>query len=133
MTYYADFSLYDYDYYSKPEGLTIGWLERGFDFPVGDVSVDDWEILSDLASLKQKKSRGVHHCTFCADRKDQWGESSRFDSRFVLGGAEIRVTSDDGELYIAPDLILHYILDHRYRPPEQFLAAARDEARRLWG
>ncbi|MET9428784.1 hypothetical protein [Streptomyces sp. NPDC003036] len=133
MTYYPDFATYDFEFHAEPEDLTVGWLEGGYDFASGEVSSEDLEILSDIGSLKQKKSRGYHYCTLCSEMLEQYGESPRFASRYRLGSAEIRVVSDAGELYVAPNLILHYITDHGYQPPKQFLAAARDEARRRWG
>lgn len=37
-----------------------------------------------------------------------------------LGGAEIRTIGDE-EIYAAPDLIYHYIVDHGYAPPAEFV------------
>ncbi|MFJ7967489.1 hypothetical protein [Streptomyces sp. NPDC096324] len=51
MTYCADFSLYDFDYHAKPEGLTIGWLEDGF-----DTSTDR---LSSSSTPSGRKSEGA--------------------------------------------------------------------------
>jgi hypothetical protein len=34
-----------------------------------------------------------------------------------VGGAEIRVTGRDGIRYAAPDMIIHYVEAHGYRPP----------------
>ncbi|MEU6085276.1 hypothetical protein ABZ865_00445 [Streptomyces sp. NPDC047085] len=48
------------------------------------------------------------------------------------GHAEIRAVSDDGVLYVAPNLIIHYIVDHLYGPPAEFLDAVRSEVRRRW-
>ncbi|MFF4394492.1 hypothetical protein [Streptomyces sp. NPDC001480] len=58
MTYYADFSLYDYDFHAKPEGLTIGWLEGGHDYAIYEVSEEDLANIIDLGSLRQHASRG---------------------------------------------------------------------------
>jgi hypothetical protein len=43
----------------------------------------------------------------------------------LLGSAEIRVFSESGAIYAAPDLIYHYMAAHRYKPPEQFVSALR--------
>lgn len=42
--------------------------------------------------------------------------------QFTLGGAEIRVLGEQ-EIYAAPDLIYHYVVDHRYQPPDEFVQA----------
>ncbi|MGW3037085.1 DUF7919 family protein, partial [Streptomyces sp. NPDC001178] len=62
MTYYADFLLYDYDCHAKHAGLTIGWLEEGYDYPVDEVSEVDLANIIDLGSLRQHRSRGWHSC-----------------------------------------------------------------------
>ena len=41
---------------------------------------------------------------------------------FTLGGAEIRILGEQ-EIYAAPDLIYHYVVDHRYQPPDEFVQA----------
>jgi len=43
-----------------------------------------------------------------------------------LGSAEIRVQGIDGAVYAAPNLIYHYMANHNYLPPEEFLGAIRD-------
>jgi hypothetical protein len=57
----------------------------------------------------------------------------------ALGDAEIRVGGENGIVYAAPTLICHYIHEHGYRPPDEFLAAVgklpqqRDESdTRFW-
>ena len=40
-----------------------------------------------------------------------------------LGFAEIRAFSDDGKVYAAPNLMFHYIVDHSYLPPSEFIDA----------
>lgn len=132
MTYYPDLSVYDYDYYSPPEGMTIGWLEKGHGFQTGEVETEDLENLSDLGHLAEGQSRGWHYCAFCGKRELQYAWSERFNSKYSLGSAEIRVRSDDGTLYIAPNLVIHYVLDHGYRPPDEFLQAVREDVRRRW-
>ena len=41
----------------------------------------------------------------------------------MLGSAEIRVVSDEGQLYAAPNLIYHYVASHNYAPPSEFVRA----------
>jgi hypothetical protein len=40
-----------------------------------------------------------------------------------LGSAEIRVFGRSGVIYAAPNLIFHYVKDHAYRPPREFIDA----------
>ena len=41
----------------------------------------------------------------------------------ALGDAEIRVIADNGTWLIAPTLVLHYVVSHRYCPPRAFIDA----------
>ncbi|MCF3134473.1 DUF7919 family protein [Streptomyces olivochromogenes] len=132
MTHYADFSLYDYDYHAKPEGLTIGWLEAGFDYSIDEVSEEDLANIIDLGSLRQERSRGWHTCTLCPEYTEHTATSERAGITYRLGHAEIRAVSHDGVLYVAPNLIIHYIVDHLYGPPAEFIDAVRSEVRRRW-
>ncbi len=43
------------------------------------------------------------------------------EGEFIVGGAEIRVTGSAGVTFAAPDMIIHYVTDHGYRPPDEFL------------
>lgn len=42
-----------------------------------------------------------------------------------LGSAEIDVVGDQ-QVLAAPDLIVHYVVDHSYQPPEQFVRAVEE-------
>jgi hypothetical protein len=45
--------------------------------------------------------------------------------RLLLGSAEIRVFSNEGRIYAAPNLLFHYVCEHHYRPPKEFVQALR--------
>ena len=38
----------------------------------------------------------------------------------------MRVWGKDGNVYAAPSLIFHYILQHGYQPPQEFIDAVMD-------
>ncbi|HTW24902.1 MAG TPA: hypothetical protein VMD78_14950 [Candidatus Baltobacteraceae bacterium] len=40
---------------------------------------------------------------------------------FKLGSAEIHVKAPDGRTFAAPDLIYHYVAQHGYKPPLEFI------------
>jgi hypothetical protein len=42
---------------------------------------------------------------------------------FIVGSAEIRVHAPSGAIYAAPDMIIHYVEKHGYRPPDHFVQA----------
>ncbi|MGH3310044.1 MAG: hypothetical protein ACRDP3_05595, partial [Streptomyces sp.] len=41
----------------------------------------------------------------------------------TLGNAEVRVISRHGRWLIAPTLVHHYVNEHSYLPPEEFIEA----------
>ena len=65
---------------------------------------------------------GYHKCPFCRDSSFgilvQHGREKR-----RLGSAEIRVLGRENVVYAAPDLIYHYVVEHYYRPPDEFIQA----------
>jgi hypothetical protein len=70
---------------------------------------------------RSRESRGYHPCRFCDDSTYPV-RMSVGDETICLGSAELRVS--DGTLtYAAPNLILHYVSDHKYLPPSEFIRA----------
>ncbi|WP_449343591.1 DUF7919 family protein [Streptomyces yaanensis] len=84
----------------------------------------------DLGSLRKHASRGWHSCTLCPEYTEHTATSARAGFAYRLGHAEIRAVSDDGVLYAAPNLIIHYVVDHLYGLPAEFIDAVRSEVRR---
>jgi hypothetical protein len=41
----------------------------------------------------------------------------------ICGNGEIRVKGLDGITYVAPALVLHYVVRHHYAPPKAFVDA----------
>ena len=75
--------------------------------------------------------RGFHACAWCAPGEDaatwlqvkpDYGPDASCAS---IGNGEIRVRGE-GLVYAAPALIYHYVVDHNYRPPDEFIAAVLD-------
>jgi hypothetical protein len=56
---------------------------------------------------------GFHCCEFCPPRSD---------GRFTRGHRNVWIPADS-VVYVAPELILHYIEAHGYRPPDEFITA----------
>jgi hypothetical protein len=87
--------------------------------------VDD-ELLDAIwqyCTVSVAQTRGLHACEFCQGHSSN--DAERKDQRLLLGSAEIRVFSATGDIYAAPNLIYHYMLVHRYRPPDEFVLAAK--------
>ena len=106
----------------------VGWLDAPHPFPTGPVSSEDFARLEQLVVhtwLPMWVSHGWHDCSLCGRQQGDGPIMRNIEGENrLLGGGEIYVP--DGDLmYSAPTLILHYIEDHQYLPPEVFLSAVR--------
>jgi hypothetical protein len=115
-----------------PEGLTlcaVGWLSNSVPTQ-GEVPAD---CISRLWQAFKKKrycfdgTAGWHDCELCQGQ-DDWYPNGQVGPIVQWRGRKMRVRGyghfliQSSELiYIAPVLILHYILDHSYRPPDAFV------------
>jgi len=80
---------------------SIGWLEG--DFPKGHVDPNVIELLEKYPITN--RCRGVHGCEYC---------------RETAGNGEIWTVGEHG-VYAAPSLLIHYIKEHNYLPPHEFI------------
>ncbi len=97
----------------------IGWLEGHEPFVRGPVSVAFLAVLkAHVAAAHQVVLfRGLHSCSLCPD-------GLRAYDRERAGYRNLLIPTG-GLLYVAPELIAHYVEHHGYRPPEEFVAAVR--------
>ena len=121
--YYPDFTPYCYSKgIPDPNVLNIGWLEAPHPFPKKKASEELLDALFEKCLIMVNGTRGWHQCHFCD--VPTWGvEVSRHGKRTSLGDAEIRVEAKDGRVYAAPNLIYHYVSEHDYDPPKEFVEA----------
>ena len=135
-----------------PEIINIGWLDKNHSFPTGKIPPALLQKLKqltliDLANYKARKvgsfdeeeavivhcmqMRGLPElCPFCPrEHAEIWldSEEEETDPRFkkyALGTCQIQIPSADGKyLYASPSLLYHYVAEHDYLPPSQFLEA----------
>ena len=109
MTAYAD--LTPLDYFGEkfaPDLRSIGWLGREADFDRGEVARDFFDRLVELMGVRFEPiiAVGPHVCDLC-----------QFDGP---GGSGNLFVPGDGHLLVCPELIVHYIAAHHYRPPTLF-------------
>ncbi|MEU0101771.1 hypothetical protein [Streptomyces sp. NPDC006267] len=123
MSHYPDLSPYVYDESPRPM-LNVGWLHPGRGHATGVVDARVVRALVLLSAAYDNQMRGFHRCGFCDTDRVSVSGGPNGDTRVWLGSAEIRVRGEDGTVYAAPNLVIHYITAHRYRPPERFCRAA---------
>ena len=123
MTHFNDLTLYAYGAADSSEAnaLNIGWLAQGVDFLTTPPDKKFVDRLWRFCKLSVGQTRGLHLCEICGCHE---ANVSRFsEEALLLGSAEIRVISDQGRLYASPNLIFHYVFDHNYSPPAEFVRA----------
>jgi len=114
MTFYPDLGTAT-DRLSGEGVRAIGWLHPKHPYPQGEVPEDfltrlkehmvRWELSS--RDLWWYLFRGGHDCEFCGQ-----------------GYSHINVGIPwNGLLYVVPELVIHYIEDHGYSPPQEFISA----------
>jgi hypothetical protein len=123
VTYFEDESQYSYIHDEDEFGvLNIGWLDASQDYNRGSVSSDFIERLEALCALGTCRTRGWHACNLCPpDAPYPAMVDSNSGNRYPVGDAEIRVPGRGGITYAAPTMMVHYVKDHGYRPPEEFI------------
>lgn len=115
MAFFTDLSSHTYTPTCGFEVVNVGWLDEGNAFVVGPTPRDFMDALRQLCERPIHLHRGVHACWFC---------------RRHSGNGQIRVPDDNGIWYAAPTLIYHYVADHQYLPPAEFIEAVLWEAAR---
>lgn len=123
--YLADLSSYTTKEMSfeLPNVLTIGWLDRSHSFNTGDVDPALLDMLKLLATTQPaSQTRGFSDCKLCGCKRVALEYRG---VRRLLGSAEVWIPhrADGSRVFAAPDLIVHYVDEHRYLPPEAFLDA----------
>lgn len=124
LSYYEDLTLYEYfpDCYIKGT-VNIGWLDINYSFSKGKADREFAEKLCNYFRIQVALARGYHCCEFCSTSNMAPYVLNKNGIEFTLGRSEIRVLGKAGRIYAAPTLIYHYIVDHEYKPPEEFIQA----------
>jgi len=94
--------------------VTIGWLERDYHFSTGETPTAFAEKLLDLCDNSIYRIRSNYVCDLC----------TKLDSQAIVE-AEIWVPGKENKIYVAPSLIYHYVTEHQYRPPDEFIEAVQ--------
>jgi len=112
----------------------VGWLENGCAYSTGAVEPRAIARLFDIAEHPQWTTGelGYHACDLCPDAPERTGTLAAWRQQGILGTWRTRTAEVGGSelcipghgcVYIAPSMILHYILAHDYAPPPEFINA----------
>lgn len=114
-----------------PSGVTavaVGWLDVDHDYHSGQVEEAFVARLVELCRTHAvARTRGWHRCPFCprgsTSEPPYPSIVEREGKSVVLGDAEIHVLAKNGTWLVAPTLVAHYVVDHAYLPPPEFIEA----------
>lgn len=134
-----------------PKLKNIGWLDAEIDFKKGGIAAHLIKKLKEILFLHVRNiedkensifdeskailvhtgfSRGsAYQCPLCEERKDISVEPTNLQyynggKSILLGINEIQIPSMvKDEYYIFPTMAYHYIVEHEYIPPKEFLDA----------
>ena len=122
MTYFEDETAYSYG--ADDKLVNVGWLDVAHEYPRGAVAEDFVRRLRQLCATGTAKTRGWHRCNLCP-RSAPYPVAIAVanDDQYYVGDAEIRVPQNGPVVYAAPTMVIHYVLEHGYRPPAGFIDA----------
>lgn len=125
MTYYPDLSPYEYARESNSlRTLNVGWLDGVHKYAQATVPKVFVDRLWLFCQNPVFQTRGFHPCELCIPASKSIVVAYK-GQMLELGSAEIRVLGKD-VVYAAPDLIYHYVVEHSYCPPNEFIQAVLD-------
>lgn len=102
--------------------LAIGWLSVEKGYSVGQASAEFCRRLLDFCEVQIIITLGYHECEFCDN--PPFGLRVEYDNKtLTLGSDDIWAFGADGQVYLAPNLIYHYVTAHNYLPPSEFIEA----------
>src|SRR6185295_9100112 len=102
-------------------GLHVGWLSREHAFSKGDVAPHLTNKLALLSRERMNEMKGCFFCELCDPGAPPSMTIMVEGNEVLLGNAEIWVPGAGNKTYVAPNLIVHYVRDHQYHPPDEFL------------
>jgi len=114
-----------YSYYTTaalPRVKAVGWLDCAHPFTTGPIPKDALEKLklviigNEGVDAHVNPIRGIHPCNLC--RIDDFP-----NSELRIGSSEIWIPDGQKGFYASPSMIYHYIVEHRYLPPQVFIDA----------
>jgi hypothetical protein len=136
MAWYPDLGRLDYFDFGGVDSTklrAVGWLARKQAFSQGDISPAFLRQLRKLlvAPWQPFILMGFHQCELCpVSRLPRFEEillgSYKERGDAVPEGKANLFVPGEGCVYVAPELIVHYIDAHRYKPPDEFIRAVME-------
>lgn len=136
MSYYRDLTCHTYsDYTWALTGgvpyifINIGWLDAAHPYTHGEMAPRDKELLLDMLFEYCRYPvclyQGSHDCHYCDYQDSKFDIINVLKNRITvpLGNGSIMVQGRNNLVYVAPTMIYHYVAEHDYIPPDEFIRA----------
>lgn len=126
--YFKDLDPLDYgdSRLTAANAVAVGWLSQEHDYPRGRVPSGFVNRLRHFARFHVIEHRGFHFSDLHENRNKVGDISAQTDNGVRLGSRVFCAFSNDQAVYAAPDLIIHYVVEHLYQPPQEFVDAIMD-------
>jgi hypothetical protein len=160
MAHYLDLTPYTYfeadpwDAILKayPNPLNVGWLQQEQPYRTSGEPLTEADLDKLFAHCLNRVNlcKGIHICDLCIrpDTSDLYELYTRYippahgsldrrreDDTAYLNNGEALIIGSDGQAFLAPIMVYHYVMVHGYRPPQVFMDALRvsdpEQGRRL--
>ena len=107
---------------ADPPMIAVGWLDRAHPYAVQTPSHHFLTRLQVFCTHINISSMGIHECEFCPQLISTiYVQNGR--QRQQLGSGIMLAFGQRNRIYAAPDLVYHYVRDHQYAPPNEFVQA----------
>jgi hypothetical protein len=93
----------------------IGWLSSDHPYPQGDLPAEFVVWLRDFIARANGSASALYFPVFAGFHTCELCEKVHDMRNFGVPAGKV--------LYVAPSMLLHYIEEHRYCPPDEFIAA----------
>lgn len=114
MVHYADLGT-ETEVASAPWVRAVGWLGAGDDYPRGDVSRDCLERIQRFAALWTSSTVELRWPVGVRPRTCALCGQPIAAGTFAVPGRDV--------LYVCPEMLPHFVVEHGYAPPHEFQAA----------
>ena len=122
MAYFEDLTTYRYGGAPETGVLHIGWLDHHHTFPQAEPAPELLDRIWAHSPYAFASCLGHHTCDLCQQASMTYSHRGQ---SLMLGSAELRIGTQTGLVYAAPNLLFHYVRDHHYAPPAAFVEALR--------
>lgn len=106
--------------------VSVGWIDREHPFRHGRAPTTFVDKLLAVMGARSplivhaSKIRGIEPCPICGESVFP---SVDPDRNRLVGSSTIWIPKEGGGYFVSPSLIPHYIVDHEYAPPAEFIDA----------